>query len=254
VRHIAWSAALRFAPRKNVNAQANKNRRPPASALISAGFSVAPASEEEQQQSASPVARSDQSPPTAAIASSSKAWTSIAKTETLPPKDDMKTDALHLKNRHHNSANSLPQIIAPPEFSISAEELEKDRALFADLAEKRGERKSAVHEWDHDDWQEDDDEDVNGFGNTKEGRKAKKKVSFRIALYGRTFSHEMFCRSTRERETLLQLTQAKWLPHCVWTPITMCESRMITTSSKIWCVAEGRMSRRLQKHEKQRKL
>jgi hypothetical protein len=72
--------------------------------------------------------------------------------------------------------------LAPPPLSISEEEIEKDKILFATLAEKRGEPKQGLLR--HDDaWLEDnEDEDVNGFADTKEGKKAKRKVSGRLRL------------------------------------------------------------------------
>lgn len=170
----AWSAALRFAPRKNV--QNNKARRPPPSVLISSGFSVAPALGEDDL-SASPVEKTEEIPPKTAIASSSTSWPLEIKPGSAT-KEDIKTDALRTETGPREStAISLPKITAPPELFIPSDELEKDRALFAACAQSRGEKRPSAQQWNPG-WQEDgEDEDVNGFGNTSAGRKAKKKVS-----------------------------------------------------------------------------
>lgn len=136
---------------------------------------MAPASGEEEP-SITPVAKIEQCPPKVAIASSSEGWTSVVKSESVS-KGDIKTDALRTETGPREStAASLPKVIAPPELSIPLEELEKDKALFAAFAEQRGEKRGSAQQWNPD-WQEDgEEEDVNGFGNTAEGRKAKKRV------------------------------------------------------------------------------
>lgn len=67
----------------------------------------------------------------------------------------------------------LPKIAGPPEIALSVEELEADRALFASLAERRGERRRA-----HGTYRDEapSDEDINGFANTAEGQRFRKKV------------------------------------------------------------------------------
>lgn len=73
----------------------------------------------------------------------------------------------------------LPKILEPPPVALSAEEIERDRALFRDRALKRGENSShpSFETWEQMDDAYDEEEDVNGFSNTAEGKKAKKRVS-----------------------------------------------------------------------------
>lgn len=209
---LAWSAALRFAPRKNINAQANKIRKPPASVLISSSFSSASGEAEDTKEATTtrPVATSrdtDASTSDTNATSPSKGWNKMGLEGGRL--GNVQIDALRTNTGNKDARFSLPRILAPPELSITAEELEKDKALFASLAEKRGEKKPGTQQWNNE-WQEDDEEeDVNGFANTTEGRKARRKVSVNWA-YAASFKFLMYsyCRETRGKEIIRQAIPA----------------------------------------------
>jgi hypothetical protein len=155
-------------------------RRPPASALVSSGFSVAPASS-EVTPSAGPSSQSAKALPTpssvndTSIVATSSKWSSLHGIEPGST-HDLKIVALQSSNADKDARTSLPIILAPPETTLSAEELEKDKALFLSFAEKRGEKKKDSQQLQNE-WLEDgEDEDINGFANTVEGTKAKRKV------------------------------------------------------------------------------
>jgi hypothetical protein len=119
----------------------------------------------------------------------------VAATSTVPsvqPKADsikpsslpvslfgVQTHALNVGSENFEHL-SLPTVIEPPPLSLPVEEIEKDRALFRSRALKRVDIVSHEHAEfvDEDGWNE--EEDVNGFANTAEGKKAKRKVRLYI--------------------------------------------------------------------------
>lgn len=140
------------------------------------------------------------------ISSSSRGWNKVG-TESAP-RGKVQVDALRTNTSNKEARFSLPRILAPPELSISAEELEKDKALFTALAEKRGEKKSNTQQWNSERQDDDEDEDVNGFANTSEGRKARKKVREKIPTLMTAASNLLSFRKTRGKGTFLQVTTA----------------------------------------------
>lgn len=91
----------------------------------------------------------------------------------------LQTKALQL-GTDDRSDRPLPVVTEPPPLSLTADEIEKDRSFFRARAEGRGEvnRVSANSGGQRNAGAEEvDEDDVNGFGNTAEGKKARKKVS-----------------------------------------------------------------------------
>lgn len=88
----------------------------------------------------------------------------------------LQTRALQVEQKQY-CIDELPIVMEPPSLSLTDDELERDRLYFAELAEKRGEKPFAQHMWEE---QQNSDEDVNGFYNSTEGKKAKKRVCQRF--------------------------------------------------------------------------
>ena len=171
------------------SSQANRSRKPAAS-IISSTFSAAPVPEiaaaagvaEEKATSKAEPSQSESAAATfssngESLPTSTTSWTKLdqsGESSKLP----LRIDALHTGDADDDARSSLPIITAPPELSIPEEELQRDVAMFAALAEKRGETMNTVHRMEQE-WQEgeDEDDDVNGFTNTEAGRKAKRRVS-----------------------------------------------------------------------------
>lgn len=199
---VAWSAALRFAPRKSVTQQ--KKRPTVAAALLASSSSMESMHVESKtlEKSVGPVN----------VEAEESSSSSTSKPSAGPSREALqgiKTAALSLTDSAgaQKDFSMLPIITQPPEMAIPPDELEKDRAIFAELAEKRGERKRP----DFEDVDDEDDGDVNGWSNTKEGKRAKKKVSDSLSLRSQNLAEavSLVRRSTRGKGVLLQAYKAQ---------------------------------------------
>lgn len=171
----AWSAALRFTPRRNV--ALSKPKRGPIQSQLSAAFSN---TDVHSDLATNKESSSSNQAPLEVIADPS-ASSSQSNLESVKPSSQPKslygvqTHALTV-GPDDNERIPLPTVTQPPSLSLSVEEIEKDRALFRSRAIKRGDFASNEHteHVEEDGWNE--EEDVNGFANTVEGKKAKRKV------------------------------------------------------------------------------
>ncbi|PWN33811.1 uncharacterized protein FA14DRAFT_180447 [Meira miltonrushii] len=178
-----WSAALRFTPRRN--AALSKPKRAPIQSQLSTAFSNTDVHSDLAEGSSSKQAPQKQDE----VASASKTPSVHSKAEAIKPSSHprqlfgVQTHALNVEPVDSDRI-PLPAVTQPPSLSLSVEEIEKDRALFRSRALKRGD--IASHEQtdfvEDDGWNE--EEDVNGFANTTEGRKARRKKRKRRASPG----------------------------------------------------------------------
>lgn len=110
----------------------------------------------------------------------------------LNEKDNLK--ALTIPNQPISNSKAPPRNFHPPSLTLTKEELDKDKALIhaqkVALGEINGDERDDRDHYgsaglghaenhDRDRWEEDEGEgeDVNGFGDTREGKRSKKRVS-----------------------------------------------------------------------------
>lgn len=166
---------MRFTPRRN--AASSKPKRAPIPSQLSTAFSSTDVHSDVAESSSAKQATQQQGE----VAASSVSSSFQPKVESAKPSSQPKhffgvqTHALNVEPEDSDRI-PLPTVTQPPSLSLSVEEIEKDRALFRSRALKRGD--VASHEQtdfgEDDGWNE--EEDVNGFANTTEGRKARRKV------------------------------------------------------------------------------
>lgn len=168
--YLVWSAALRFAPRKPVNS--SKARRPIAAYLSASVFANAENTEEKavDEDESSKRLRGQPPAPAPVLPAAERSIASLVRGE-------VKVHALNLGAEKRSLAD-LPQVIEPPPLIIPPEELDEDRAVFRARSENRGEGSSRRRQYDNGGiWDvAGSDEDVNGFQESTEGKKVKKKV------------------------------------------------------------------------------
>ncbi|EPQ31211.1 uncharacterized protein PFL1_01398 [Pseudozyma flocculosa PF-1] len=209
----AWSAALRFAPRKSA-AASNKAKPRPSAALLASfapplpadapgtgstgGVSQVGAAKAPAASSAAGSHPSPSSQPPAAMAAASHAATGEASAprpsheiglRANPSIASIQTTAIRLPGAASEAAAALPAatpVHAPPPTTLPPEVLERDRQLARAAAEARGDRPvqrrggpsadADDDRWDEEGgWEGEDDEDVNGFLASSAGKKASKK-------------------------------------------------------------------------------
>lgn len=182
----AWSAALRFAPRKS-----NSGNRPGAKsrhagnvsssiAGIASSFGESAEAPEPDEPIVAP--KDDPTPPAPVVATNVH---EASRPDGRQATVDVQPVSAILPSVGVASSSSkyiLPTVTSPPELRLPQEEIDADRAKARAAAAARGEskRSEAMAEWEE--WGEgaDEDEDVNGFRNTSAGAKSRKKVSERV--------------------------------------------------------------------------
>lgn len=204
-------------------------RKPLASAMVSATFSATPIAMEPeeavQEHLHGKVLTSRETLTPDAQLLSSSGWSKLSQ-DAGQSQRQVQIDALRVSKADQSTSYSLPIVTAPPELNIPAEEIENDKALFAELAMQRGEGKVAQTE--DQSWYEDEDDidDVNGFGNTEAGRKARRKVCIPdfhwfCALMARLKHRFTLPRRTKGSATYLLADQVLQQLHSRWTPTMM---------------------------------
>lgn len=217
----AWSAALRFAPRKSgssssAGGKAKAKSRPSAASLAFASSAAVPDADDGQEDKEQAPTPLQKPAPTQvrnvhgnATSSRSSALPSSSAAKSVEPfsrtsEPTVVTSTLVAPSTSTSvSKYVLPVITAPPELRLDQEELDKDRHLARQGAIARGEVRQPLQQrtWggDYDEYDEEggdsynqegwskgpqaeDDEDVNGFRQSEAGAKAnKKRVGLSVA-------------------------------------------------------------------------
>ncbi|PWN49165.1 hypothetical protein IE53DRAFT_346291 [Violaceomyces palustris] len=201
----AWSASLRFAPRKSASANsANKAKPRPNAAFVSA-FSSSSTGGSGASISREDVAVSSSSSPSPLVVASSSnsstssvgggGWNRVSQTSTNVnpslPSSSSQTGGISASSSGSSSvaiavAGGLGQesvtsiapgpVLAPPPTTLPPEVIEKDRAMARAAAEARGEgKKDRIQDFDD----QDEDEDINGFWGSDAAKKPRKKKNKR---------------------------------------------------------------------------
>lgn len=168
---------MRFTPRKNTST--NKPKRAPIQSQLSTAFSNAdvhsdPASTSDEIL---PLKKEEFDPKTS-VPSVQQQDQTVKSTTHPTALLGVQTHALNVEREDYDQF-PLPSISQPPALSLPPEEIEKDRAFFRARALKRGDISAnapsdQLEVGEDDAWNE--EEDVNGFANTMEGRRARRKV------------------------------------------------------------------------------